>query len=423
MIGDFFGGIGACGGQPVFLGRAVFHSAATTLGDDDFHLIAPGSPTTFLSGAGGSTGVAFVGPANMLTGFGRPGQFFVAIPTAEIVDVNDPAGAPGEFDDLQVFNIFTSEVTEICLPSPGTSGVGRVKLAENTSPIPRDRVFLNYSHFNNVPLQAGGVNVNRFVPGFEKTFFNGITSFELRAPFATTLNSDLIAAQLNDDNHTEFGNLSLVSKTLLAQNNCWAYAAGIQVALPTADDVRLSTLNGVPLVHVENEAVHLMPYVGALYTPNDRFFFQLFLQVDTNVNDHSVAIRDPFTGALAPADDLDDTDFLYVDLSWGYWLYRNNCCCSPISGFAPIFEVHWNSSLENTQSVTANGFRVGTSVGDIDLVNLVFGATLECGGNTSISTAFVTPVAGGDDKDFDGEFRLILNRRFGPQNRATRAQF
>jgi hypothetical protein len=407
----------------VFLGRSVFHSGTSSLGADDFHLIAPGNPTTFQGGAGGSTGVAFVGPQNMLTGFGRPGQTFVAVPTAEVVNVNDPAEVGGEFDALQVFNIFTDDASSICIPSPGTSGVGRVKLAENCSPIPRDRVFINYSYFDNVPLQDPGVNVNRFVPGFEKTFFNGMTSIEVRAPFASTLTSDLVTGGPNDDSRAEFGNASIISKTLLAQNNCWAWAAGLQIALPTADDVRVTTPAGTQLVHVENEAVHLMPFIGALYTPNDRFFFQAYVQVDTNVNDHPVAIRDPFSGTLLPAGDLDDTDFLYVDLAWGYWIYRNNCCCSRISGIAPIFEVHWNSSLETTEAVEQSGLRVGTFIGDIDLVNLVVGAVWECGGNTTLTTAFATPVAGGNDKDFDGELRLIFNRRFGPQNRATRAQF
>ncbi len=217
--------------------------------------------------------------------------------------------------------------------------------------------------------------------------------------------------------------MSVISKTLLAQNRCWAYSAGIQVAMPTADDITLSTPTGTQLVHVENEAVHLMPFVGALYTPNDRFFFQAFIQVDTNVNDHPVAIRDPFAGTLLPAGDLDDTDFLYIDLGCGYWIYRNNCCCSRISGIAPIFEVHWNSSLENTTAVEQSGLRVGTFVGDIDLVNLVVGSVVELCGNTTLTTAFAIPVAGGDDKDFDGELRIIFNRRFGPQSRLTRAQF
>ncbi len=45
----------------------------------------------------------------MLTGFGRPGQFFVAVPTADVVNVNDPAEVGGEFDYLQVFNIFSDD--------------------------------------------------------------------------------------------------------------------------------------------------------------------------------------------------------------------------------------------------------------------------------------------------------------------------
>jgi hypothetical protein len=215
----------------------------------------------------------------------------------------------------------------------------------------------------------------------------------------------------------------LISKTLLSQNDCWAWSAGMQVALPTADDITVRTPAGTQLVHVENEAVHLMPFIGALYTPNDRFFAQGFLQVDINVNDHPVAIRDPFIGSLANAGEFDDTDFLYLDLAWGYWLYRNECCCSTVSGIAPIFEVHYNASLEDSEAVERHGLRVGAFTGDIDLVNLVFGLVVECGGNSTLSTAYATPVAGGQDKDFDGELRVIYNHRFGRQSRASRAQF
>lgn len=424
MIGDFFGGIGACGSQPVFLGRSVFHSAGSTFGDDDFHLIAPGNPTTFNGAAAGSTGVAFVfDNQGNLVGFGRPGQTFVAVPTAEFVNVNDPNENAGEFNNLQVFNIFSDTATDICVPSPGTSAVGRVKLAENTSPLPRDRVFVNYSNFQNVPLQHGGVDVNRFVPGFEKTFFNRLASFELRAPFASTLTSDLVSGGLNDDSNFEWGNASVVGKLLLARNDCWALSTGLQIALPTADDLTLTTPAGTRLLEVENEAVHLMPFLGILYTPNERFFSQLFLQIDTDVNGNPVAIRDPFTNTLADAGKLDDQDFLYVDLAFGYWLMRDNSGCSRISGIAPIFEVHWNTSIEESTGVEQSGLRVGSLAEDIDQVNLVAGVTVECTGNTTLTTAFAAPVGGDADRDFDGELRVIFNRRFGPQNRASRAQF
>jgi hypothetical protein len=113
---------------------------------------------------------------------------------------------------------------------------------------------------------------------------------------------------------------------------------------------------------------------------------------------------------------------LYVDVSIGYWLHRGSPC-SKISGLAPIFEVHWNSSLEDSAFVEQNGFRVGNSAGQIDLVNLVAGLVIECGGNTTITAAYTDTVIGDDDRDFDGEFRLIFNHRFGPQSRASRAQF
>lgn len=420
MIGDFFGGIGVC--EPVLVGQAIFHSAASPLGNDDFHLISPGNPATFQGGAGGSTGVAFAGNPGDLVGLGRPGQRFVAVPTGQFVNVNDPSETMGEFDNQQIFNIFTSMETEICVPSPGTSTVGRVKLAENTSPIPRDRVFMNYSYFHNVPLGPRGADVDRFVPGFEKTFFAGLTSIEMRFPFAATLDSNVLSDGPTDTSNFEYGNMSLVSKTLLIQNQVWAFSGGIQVALPTADDVTVSTSGGTPLVLVENEAVHLMPFVGGLYTPNDRLFFQWFLQVDCNANDNPAAIRNPFVGALAPAGGLDDTDFMYLDLSLGYWLYRGSRC-SKISGLAPIFEVHWNSSLEDTGFVEQDGIRVGNNAGQIDLVNLVAGLVIECGGNTSVTAAYTGPAVGDEDRDFDGEFRLLFNHRFGPQSRATRAQF
>jgi hypothetical protein len=166
-----------------------------------------------------------------------------------------------------------------------------------------------------------------------------------------------------------------------------------------------------------------MPFLGILYTPNDRFFSQVFLQVDTDVNGHPVAIRDPFTGTLAPAGDLDDQDFLYVDLAFGYWLCRDNSGCSRISGIAPIFEVHWNTSIEESRGVQQSGLRVGAVADDIDQVNFVAGVTVECHGNTTLTTAFTSPVSGNTDRDFDGELRVIFNRRFGPQSRASRAQF
>ena len=85
------------------------------------------------------------------------------------------------------------------IPNPGAGGVvGRTKIADDTSPMPRDRVFFDYSFFDGVPLTPSGVNVNRFTPGFEKTFFGGLMSFEMKVPMATTLDSTIVEGGATD---------------------------------------------------------------------------------------------------------------------------------------------------------------------------------------------------------------------------------
>jgi hypothetical protein len=195
----------------------------------------------------------------------------------------------------------------------------------------------------------------------------------------------------------------------------FALAGGLQVGIPTSPDTRLLFVTGEELVRVENEAVHFMPYVGALCTPNDRFFAQGFIQVDVDATGNPVWIVGNRVG------ELHDTAFMYVDASFGYWLYRRDARCSLLTGIAPIFEVHWNTAVENTKSVAAQGFQVGMGGQDIDIVNLVFGNVWEFNGSTTLTLAYATPAS--DQQDFDSELRIIFNHRFGPQNRLTRAQF
>ena len=58
--------------------------------------------------------------------------------------------------------------------------------------------------------------MNAFAPGFEKTFFDGSMSFELRAPMATTLDHNIYFDNTTRTSVGEFGDLGMVFKTLLA---------------------------------------------------------------------------------------------------------------------------------------------------------------------------------------------------------------
>ncbi len=48
--------------------------------------------------------------------------------------------------------------------------------------LPQDRFFFRYSYLDNVRYSNGGQHLNRYVPGFEKSFGDGIYSVEVRAP-------------------------------------------------------------------------------------------------------------------------------------------------------------------------------------------------------------------------------------------------
>src|SRR5690606_3126784 len=97
--------------------------------------------------------------------------------------------------------------------------IGRIKLSDNNSPLPRDRVFFDYSYFHNVPTGSRAVNVNRFTPGFEKTFLGGIGSVDIRLPLLYALDDEQIVSgtDLDSDYSGEFGDLGVTFKLLLMQ--------------------------------------------------------------------------------------------------------------------------------------------------------------------------------------------------------------
>ena len=55
-----------------------------------------------------------------------------------------------------------------------------MKIGDDTSPLPVDRVFFDYNHFHNALLTANGqdISLNRYTFGLEKTYFDGMTSVE-----------------------------------------------------------------------------------------------------------------------------------------------------------------------------------------------------------------------------------------------------
>ena len=100
-------------------------------------------------------------------------------------------------------------------------------------------------------------------------------SIEMRFPFAATLDSSITSDGVTNTDELEFGNVTVALKALLYSDRGLAISAGLAVDLPTADDVNVNTTSGVKPIEVENDAIHLLPFIGAMFVPDDRFFSRL----------------------------------------------------------------------------------------------------------------------------------------------------
>ena len=140
-------------------------------------------------------------------------------------------------------------------------------MQDNNNAMPTDRIFLDYNYYHNVPFTANGIDVNRFTPGAEKTFLNGMGSVEVRVPMAVSFNSNQYLGVPTDTSEPEFGNLTFIPKILLTSNDQMALAVGMGITVPTADNLNVYGRGGPRILSVKNDSVHLIPFLAYLYTP------------------------------------------------------------------------------------------------------------------------------------------------------------
>ena len=267
--------------------------------------------------------------------------------------------------------------------NPGFGHVGLVKQAMGGSPLTRDKVFFHYDYFDNVAL-GPGVNVSRFTPGFETLLFDDATSIEFRAPFATTLDSDFNINGLTNTSEVEFGDITLALKRVLAQGDDWLVSAGLQVSLPTADDLKYSVTDGTrtgEFLRLENESVHLMPFLGAVVTPSSRSFLQSFVQVDFDSRGRPVLTNANALngGSLQNSGRLNDATFFYVDINAGYWLKQApEDSTDMVTGIASMVELNYNVSISDSDQVNFSPLGlIGQFGREVSFMNATVGCVFE----------------------------------------------
>jgi len=301
---------------------------------------------------------------------------------------------------------------DVLVDLPLAGGSRRVKIAENNKALPHDRYYFMYHHFHNaletdLDIGAPGVarsSLDRFVIGLEKTFRDNLWSVDLRMPFVSDYG---YAAPGFAVEGGDVGNLSVTLKRLLLASDTCAVAAGLGIDTPTGHDVTVRV--GPDQLAVRNGAVYLSPYVGFLTTPGDRLFCHGFLQVDVPAGGNRVELSN------APGARLHDQTLMYLDVSAGYWLYRNRGAAR-LTGLAPMVEFHYTTTLDDADLVTGTldgaDFQLGNLLNRVDVVNLTVGLHAEVAGRTTVRAAGVFPLESRPERFFDAEFQLSINRRF-----------
>jgi hypothetical protein len=317
------------------------------------------------------------------------------------------------------FNVSYVEQTRLLLniPNPGSGGVvGRQKTAEDSNPLPRDRLLFNYDYFNSTPLSVNGLDVNRFVFGAEKTFLDQRASVEVRVPFASTLNSDMVAGA--EGRHTEFGNVRVTPRLLLWREDAVSLGTGLSIHLPTADDTRVFLPSGREVARIENGSVVLSPYLAVLFTPNPRLFAQAWAAVDVDTTG-SPAFADVDGRGLREVGRLTDATYLQFDLQLGYWLYQSEERQG--TGLAPFAELHYGTTAQDADLISAGSFAIGDLNRRADELNLAVGLIARTGPRSVVSVGAVVPLRGRDDRSFDYQIGVRASVFFGPTARTPGA--
>jgi hypothetical protein len=268
-----------------------------------------------------------------------------------------PTPGATQYFDLNTSQVFTAAQLTALTQSTTTSssssqssrtvitGFGAFKVSENESVLPTDRVFATYNYYNVDGLHGNSSSVNREVIGFEKTFFDGRASFELRAPYTEV--GDALGGS------SDFDALSLVFKfaPYMDRETGNALSGGLVVTVPTGPDIPLASGNTI-------NPTLLQPYLGYYFS-----FGRAYLH--------------GFTEIVFPTDNTLPT-FIANDVGIGYRLQA-----LPI---IPTFEVHANNAFNHQGSE-------GTPIGFVDSVILTGGVHTLIG-NSDLTLGVATPVTG-----------------------------
>jgi len=289
------------------------------------------------------------------------------------------------------------------LPSPAkassfVASVRGLKISENQSPAPQDRVFYTFNFFAEVDqhlnqkfgASVDGLRVYREVLGFEKTFHDGDGSFGMRLPIDTVSANSTIKGNFAKlaGTSTSTGDLSFFGKYVFLRDPASGslVSGGLAITTPNGP----ASFAGAKYL-ASLHSTSIQPFVGYLWS-RDRFYLHGFSAIDT-----------PASLRLAT--------MVYNDVGIGYFVLRSTDPQDWLTAIAPTFEVHVNSPLTHGDWTNRND-----PGGVPNVVNLTYGINFEFNRRSVLTFGMVTPVTG--PRPFDYEVLALLNVFFGRTRRA-----
>ncbi len=427
IFGDFFGGgFSAFGGSQrvtrSFTAPGVLLSATQNtilgfeVGDDSIpnDVFTTGLPSD-LSGDGNPDSFGILEPLPTSDAPTSPGQGFVFDPdSGRAVYVGNSGGQTainGIFTNGQnwfvsydyVASLTGTDVDPIVpVPGPGVSA-RRVKVSENFSADVRNRLFLNYSFFNDA---YGGLgDINRYVLGFERIVFEDLISIEARLPIAATYGSTQTIG-LDENRNIELGNAAIIGKGVLLATEQYIWSAGVGVGLPLADDTVLRRDNR-DVLQVQNRSVHLFPFTSLLFRYDQYWTLQGVTQLDVALNGDP--IRGDLTGASLPKiGTFNDSTLLHLDFAATRSVYRNPCG-SHLRELLFNGELHYTGTLQESDFVSSGGITYTNLAKNFNILNATVGAHFVLADNLIVSPAISVPLRDGLDEQFDYEAQVQVN--------------
>ncbi len=331
------------------------------------------------------------------------------------------ASVPNMFGDLfsqsgqvQIGGVFSARAD---IPTAGV--LGRSKVSENNKAVTMDRVYFMVNHFQNALegdantldlIPATDLSVDRYTLGIEKRFLDQLWSVDLRVPLINRYDFGVPKFGVAGD---ELGNVAVTLKRQLVANCTTGVVAGLGIDVPTGGD--LSGHAGSTNFTLQNDAVHLSPYVGFMRAPNDTFFYHGFWQVDVPLNGNRIDYVDPFNNVAGQFGRLQEQTLMHCDLSVGSWLYRNRCA-PLVTGLASVVELHYTTTLDDSDLVRGTvgplGFNFSNVLNRIDALQFTVGLHADLGPQTTFRVGGAFPLNRGAERPFDAEVLVSLNRRF-----------